>query len=91
MPKPSTKPKKSQSNLVSCVYFLPLDYINTFFLQPTVRRDYSVVFINAQNDSLDPILDEFYTEAVLQKRRAIVAINMDYVVMKIMSEKGINV
>lgn len=47
-----------------------------------------MVILNAQNASLDPILGEFYREAELQKRRAIVAIHSDYVTMKIMSEKG---
>lgn len=48
----------------------------------------AVVILNAEDDALDPLLDIFYAEALLQKRRAVAAIDMQSIKLAILSDKS---
>lgn len=48
----------------------------------------SVVILNAEDAVLGPLLELFYAEALMQKRRAVAAIDMQSIKLAIMSEKS---
>lgn len=53
-----------------------------------MRSDYAIILLNVEDACLNGILDVYYMETISQKRRCIVAINMETITMCIMSEKG---